>query len=307
MVIGARQANVDQTLHEYQVEASSGNVVIVDNSLKINKLLPQLDARYKFSEDDQLRFGFSQTYVYPDFREFSSSGYFHPDEAATVIGNPDLVSTDITNVDARFEHYYSPTESWSAALFYKDLENPIEDVSVPSTSLPIYSYVNTDQAILMGLELDIYKNFDFINSAMKFYYVSSNFTYTNSDVSLSAQQQSQYTSNHRALQGLSPMVFNATAGYDNNDGRSINFSYNKMSKRIRKVGLKNGIQEYPDQYEIPPHILDFTYQERLMEGLDMRFKARNLINGDIIWEEGKNVTKRYKAGRSYEISLSYKY
>ena len=307
VVVGLRQANVTQTLHEYQVAPSSGNVVIVDNDLSINKLLPQLDARYKFTEDDQLRFGFSQTYVYPDFREFSSSGYFHPDEAATVIGNPDLVSTDITNVDMRFEHYFSPTESWSAALFYKNLENPIEDVSVPSTSLPIYSYANTESAQLMGIELDIYKSFDFITTNLKNYYVSSNFTYTNSDVTLSAEQEEQFSSNHRALQGLSPMVFNATLGYDNTDGRSVNFSYNKMSDRIRKVGLKNGVQEYPDQYEIPPHILDFTYQERLMDGLDMRFKARNLIDGDIVWVEGDNVTKRYKAGRSYEISLSYKY
>ena len=307
VVLGARQANVTQTLHEYQIDPATGNVVIVDNDLVINKLLPQLDARYKFTEDDQLRFGFSETYVYPDFREFSSSGYFHPDEAATVIGNPNLVSTDIMNVDTRFEHYYSPTESWSTALFYKYLDNPIEDVSVPSTSLPVYSYANTDSATLMGIELDIYKNFDFISNDLKYFFASSNFTYTHSDVTLSEEQTQQFTTNQRALQGLSPMVFNASLGYDNTDGRSINFAYNKMSDRIRKVGLKNGVQEYPDQYEIPPHILDFTWQERIMDGMDMRFKARNLLDGEIIWVEGDNVTKRYKAGRSFELSISYKY
>jgi len=307
LVLGVRQANVTQTLHEYQVDPATGNVIIVDNDLVINKLLPQLDARYKFTEDDQLRFGFSQTYVYPDFREFSSSGYFHPDEAATVIGNPNLVSTDIMNIDTRFEHYFSPTESWSTALFYKYLDNPIEDVSVPSTSLPVYSYANTDSATLMGVELDIYKTFDFISNDLKYFFMSSNLTYTDSVVTLSEEQTQQFTSDQRALQGLSPLVFNASIGYDNTDGRSINLSYNKMSERIRKVGLKNGVQEYPDQYEIPPHILDFTYQERIMDGMDMRFKARNLIDGDIVWVEGDNMTKRYKAGRSFEISVSYKY
>ncbi len=306
-VLGVRQANLTQTLHEYQTDPATGNVVIVDNDLVINKLLPQVDARYRFTDDDQIRFGFSETYVYPDFREFSSSGYFSPDEPATIIGNPNLTSTDIMNLDARYEHYYSPTESWSTALFYKDLDNPIEDVSVPSTSLPVYSYANTDSATLIGVELDIYKNFDFISKNMKYFFMSGNFTYTHSDVSLSQEQREQYTTDHRALQGLSPMVFNATLGYDNSDGRSINFAYNKMSERIRKVGLKNGAQEHPDQYEIPPGILDFTWQERIMDGMDMQFKARNLIDGDIVWTEGDNVVKRYKVGRAYELSLSYKF
>jgi outer membrane receptor protein involved in Fe transport len=116
-----------------------------------------------------------------------------------------------------------------------------------------------------------------------------------------------YTSNNRQLQGLSPYVVNLSVGYDDTEGRSLNLAYNKMSERLRKVGLKNGRQEYPDQYETPPHLLDFTWQERLYEGLDMKFKARNLLDGEVIWTEGDNVTKRYKAGRYYEVSLSYKY
>ncbi len=80
-----------------------------------------------------------------------------------------------------------------------------------------------------------------------------------------------------------------------------------MSKRIRKVGLKNAAKEYPDQEETPPHIVDFTWQERLYEGLGVQFKARNLLDDEIVWEEGSNVTKTFKMGRSFEISMSYKY
>ena len=307
VALGIRKADVTQTLHEYTIDSSTGLVVIEDNEMVIDKLLPNLDIRYKFSEDDQLRFGYSQTYIYPDFREFSSSGYFHPDEAATVIGNPELVHTDITNVDLRFEHYFSTTESWSVALFYKYLDNPIEDVSRPSTSLPVYSFENTDFATLVGFELDGYKTLDFIDADMEYFYVSGNLSYTKSDVTLSVEQTEQFTTNHRPLQGLSPFVFNASFGYDDTEGRSINLAYNYMSERIRKVGLKNGVQEYPDQYEIPPHVFDFTWQERFMEGLDAKFKVRNLLDGETVWEEGDNTTKRYRSGRSFELSLSYKY
>ncbi|MEA3521581.1 MAG: carboxypeptidase-like regulatory domain-containing protein [Campylobacterota bacterium] len=305
--LGVRKVDLKQTLHEYTVDPSTGLVIIEDNSLNVDKWLPNVDLKYLIGDNDQLRFSFSQSFIYPDFREFSSSGYFHPDEIATVVGNPNLVSTDVTSYDVRYEHYYSPTESLSGALFYKNLDNPIEDVSLPTTSLPIYSYANTAQAILIGMELDTYKNMDFIDDDLEFYYLSGNLSYTHSDVTLTDEQTEQFTSNHRTLQGLSPFVMNASVGYDNQEGRTINFSYNYMSKRLRKVGLKNGQQEYPDQYETPPHLVDFVWQERLMDGLDMKFKAKNLIDGEVVWTEGDNVTKRYHIGRYYEVALSYKY
>lgn len=305
--LGARKAQLNQVLHEYMIDPATNLVAIHDNEMEIDKWLPNLDMRYKFTDDDQLRFGYSITYIYPDFREFSSSGYFHPDEAATVIGNPNLTHTDLTNYDLRFEHYFSATESFSTAIFYKTLDNPIEDVMRPSTSLPVYSYENTESATLIGVELEASKNLDYIHEELENFYTSANFTYTKSDVSLSVEQQDQFTTNHRELQGLSPIVMNANLGYDNTQGRILNLAYNYMSKRIRKVGLKNGIQEYPDQYELPPHLLDFTWQENIMEGMDVKFKAANLINGEVLWKEGDNITKKYKIGRSYELSLSYKY
>jgi len=308
--VGLRKVDLTQVLSEYKTDVSTGLVIIEDNPLYVNRVLPNVDMRYKFDKDNQLRFSYSQSFIYPDFREFSSSGYFHPDEAATVIGNPDLTQTDITSYDVRFEHYYSATESMSGALFYKNLDNPIEDIQLPTTSLPIYSYTNTDVADLIGIELDAYKNFDFIADEYEYFYISGNFSYTYSNVSLTQEQQERFTSNNRALQGLSPLVLNAALGYDNTDGRSINLSYNYMSKRLRKLGLKNGIQENPDQYEVPPHVLDFTWQERLYDGVDFKFKARNLMDSEVKWylgEDESRLTKSYKLGRSYEVSLSYKY
>lgn len=305
--MGLRMVSIDQTIEDYVVDPQTGLITKRPSSLLVDRLLPNVDLKYKLTENDQFRASFSQSYILPDFREFSSSGYDHPDEVATVIGNPDLQVTDVTNLDFRYEHYYSPSESISGSLFYKSLENPIEDVSLPSTSLPIYSYINSDHADLLGLELDGYKNFDFIDNSLEHYYFSGNFSYNYSVVTLTPEQQEMYTSNNRQLQGLSPYVVNLSLGYDDTEGRSLNLAYNKMSERLRKVGLKNGRQEYPDQYEIPPHLLDFTWQERLYEGLDMKFKARNLLDGEVIWTEGENITKRYKAGRYYEVSLSYKY
>lgn len=305
--LGLRQVDVTQSIDDYFEDRQTGLITTKRSTLEVNKLLPSIDVKLVLTEKDQLRFAYSQSYIMPDFREFSSSGYDHPDEVATVVGNPNLVVSDVMNIDFRYEHYYSPSESISGAIFYKSIDNPIEDVTLPTTSLPIYSYVNTDHADLLGFELDGYSKLDFIDSVFENYYVSGNFSYTYSKVTLTPEQEAQYTSDTRGLQGLSPFVVNLSLGYDNGEGRLADLSYNKMSKRIRKVGLQNGTQEYPDQEETPPHIVDFTWQERIFDDMDVRFKARNLLDDEIVWEEGNNVTKRYTVGRSFEISMSYRY
>ena len=305
--LGLRKVDVTQSIDDYLEDRQTGLITTQRSTLKVDKLLPSVDAKLVLSKKDQLRFAYSQSYIMPDFREFSSSGYDHPEEVATVVGNPNLVSSDVMNFDFRYEHYYSTSESISGAVFYKSIDNPIEDVTLPTTSLPIYSYVNTSHADLLGFELDGYTKLGFIDDYLEYFYMSGNFSYTYSQVTLTPEQEAQYTSNTRTLQGLSPIVVNLSLGYDNEDGRLINIAYNKMSKRIRKVGLQNGSQEYPDQEETPPHILDFTWQERIYKDMDLKFKARNLLNDEIVWEEGSNVTKRYTVGRSFELAMSYRY
>ena len=304
---GLRKVDVTQSIDDYLEDRQTGLIATQRSTLIVDKLLPSIDAKVVLSKKDQIRFAYSQSYIMPDFREFSSSGYDHPEEVATVVGNPNLVSSDVMNFDFRYEHYYSPSESISGAIFYKAIENPIEDVTLPTTSLPIYSYVNTNHADLLGFEVDGYTKLGFIDEYFEYFYMSGNFSYTYSQVTLTPEQEAQYTSDTRTLQGLSPFVVNFSLGYDNEDGRLINLAYNKMSKRIRKVGLQNGAQEYPDQEETPPHIVDFTWQERLYHSMDLKFKARNLLDDEIVWEEGSNVTKRYTVGRSFELVMSYRF
>ncbi|MEA2110776.1 MAG: carboxypeptidase-like regulatory domain-containing protein [Campylobacterota bacterium] len=308
VVFGARQVALKQVMYEYKKDPSNGNLVTIEpNELTIDKILPHFDVKYKLNDDDQLRFAFSQTYVYPDFREFSSSGYDDPDEVATVIGNPFLTHTDITSFDFKYAHYFNAMESMSGSLFYKIMDNPIEDTQLISSSMPVYSFMNSKRADLYGFEIDGYKTMDFVDDGLENYYISGNFSYIQSNVELTEKQENHFTSNNRELQGLSPYVINLSLGYDDRESRSVNFSYNKMGERIRKIGLKNGVKEYPDSVEVPPNILDFTWQEKFEENLKLTFKIRNILDDEIVWKEGENITKRYKVGRFFDVGLSYKY
>jgi len=305
---GMRKVGLKQTILEFVEDRANANVIKINpNELKVNDLLPNLDLKYKLDDDNQFRFGFSKTFIYPDFREFSNSGFEHPDELATVIGNPDLTHTQIDNYDFRFEHYFSATESVSASVFYKEMINPIEDTVLLSTSLPRYSFMNSEKATIKGLEIDGYKFLDFVDPSLEFYYLSGNFSYIQSNVEIGADKEEIFSTNNRELQGLSPMIVNLSLGYDNKENRSINLSYNKMDERIRSIGQKNGIKSYPDSIEVPPHVLDLTWQEKFSNGIKLSFKARNLLDDAIVWKELNKVTRNYKKGRSFSLSLTYRY
>ncbi|MEA1983262.1 MAG: hypothetical protein U9N39_06940, partial [Campylobacterota bacterium] len=229
-------------------------------------------------------------------------------EIATVKGNPDLVHTDISSYDLKYSHYFSDTENINLGVFYKNLDNPIEDTVDTRNALPLYSYANMDNATLYGIELDGRKSFAFIDSYLNNFYMSGNFSYTKSDVTLTPEQEEEFTSNHRELQGLSPIVVNLAMSYEKK-GRNVTLAYNKMGERIRKVGMIDATDHYPDYYEVPPQILDFVWIEQFDGGLTATLKLKNLLDEETIWYQGSkdNITNKFKVGRFYSFSVAYKF
>jgi outer membrane receptor protein involved in Fe transport len=231
------------------------------------------------------------------------------------MGNPELVNTDIHNIDFKYSHYFSDTENIKAGLFYKYLDKPIEDVMVPSSSLPIYSFDNADYATLYGFELDGRKSFLFIDKLLKNYFISGNLSLIDSEVVLRKEQEATYTNNYRQLQGLSETVVNISLSYETKQ-RSATLSYNKMGERIRKVGMidydageSGEPSRYPDYIEAPPAVLDFVWIEKLDFGMSLKAKIGNILDEETLWYQGSkdNITNRFKKGQTYSLSASYKY
>ena len=80
-----------------------------------------------------------------------------------MIGNPDLSSTTIQNLDARIDWFPSPGEVFSASLFKKELgdssdpsDGPIERI-IKSVNKQT-QFVNQDYAEMIGFELEARKN-----------------------------------------------------------------------------------------------------------------------------------------------------
>lgn len=312
ITFGLRHVGIEQTVDQFATQSSI--VTTNRNTLKFTKNLPSIAAKYALNEKNQLRFAYSQTYVYPDFREFVNSEFIHPVFLAKVSGNSELVETDIKNIDARYEYYFNPTDLFSFALFYKDMKNPIEDTRKDTTgTIPRFSFHNAKSAELAGIELSWNKHLGFVSSYLEDFIFSGNYTHIESAVSLTEAQKEEFVTPERDLQGLSPNVINLGLSYEDTNSRILTLSYNKMDERLMRVAIKNGnVILGLDDYEIPPDLVDFTWIEKfksdtLNTNLAFTFKAKNLLDDVTQWQQGGKTTLTYKTGRSYSMSLSAKF
>jgi len=292
---GLRWEDNEQFVETFSVTGS--NRESVRSEVDKTDMLPAVAATWFITDKQQLRAGFSQTISRPDFRELSPAPFTDPDTGDEVIGNPNLKQTDITNWDLRWEYYMSASENFSLGFFYKDFMNPIEKVTLPG-SAGLLTFQNADASTLLGIEVEVLKNLDFIDPSMEEFYVGSNYTWSQSTVELSTDAQ---TSTNRPLQGHSPHIFNLQFGYDNPDwGTRATLLYNFVAESIVSVGLLGA----PDKYLQPINQLDLIANQDINDWLSMQIKMKNLIDPLVLVKQGDEVTRSYRRGREFTLGVT---
>ncbi len=283
--------------------------------------LPFLGITYRLDDEQQIRFGYSETISRPDFREFSPNRYKDPLTGNIIYGFDELRPTEITNWDLKYEWYPSFDEFLSFGVFVKDFTDPIETVrTINDVDIEI-SFRNAQSAQSLGVEAGFRKNLESYFPALKNYFVSSNFAWIDSEITLDKEapenENDQFipflTTESRPMQGQSPYVFNLKFGYDNFfTRRSAIFLYNVYGERISSLGINGN----PDIYEQPFHRLDFvlkwglndTYDEQEKRiGYTLTFKVKNILDSEITEEQGGRTTSRIQPGREFNLSFSMKY
>lgn len=302
--IGVREEDFSQAVTTFQLFDPDQSPVTA--SLADKSLYPAFSSTVFLPADNQLRFNYSETATRPDFKELSPAQFKDPVLDRNVIGNPDLLSGTIEHYDIRWDKYFSESDFVSVSLFYKQFFNPIEMIILPGSSR-IISFDNAVSAENYGIELEIYKDFSFIK---KFWdrdfwsdiYVSANYAYIESEIVLGTDRPGGQTNNTRPLQGQSPYVANFQLGYDNIDrDLSITLLYNVFGERISEAGTSGR----PDIYEQPFNQVDFVVSKKLFDRLNLKLKARNLLDDDVLFLQGDELTRSFTKGRSFSLSVSY--
>lgn len=278
---------------------------------------PSINATFHLNEKEQLRLAYGKSINRPEFREIAPYVYYDFEQFTNFEGNAELKDAFIRNLDFRYEYYPTPSETFSLALFYKCFQNPIETTYFEVGGQQQYSYKNAESARNLGLEIDVRKNLT--NFGLKNLSLVLNGSLIRSKVSFA---QGSFERN-RAMQGQSPWLANAGLYYDNDQsGWKGSLLYNSIGKRIVFVGIVNQdiIQDIPDIYEMPRHIIDFSLSKRIGKNMELNLGIKDLLNEPITFKQfprfldsngvsqrREQTTRSYLSGRNFGLTLTGKF
>jgi TonB-dependent receptor len=303
-IAGARRENNDQSVTTFDIGNSNFDPVVSTN--KASTWLPAAGITWAYSDNAQVRLGFSRTLSRPDFRELSPSPFTDPELDVETIGDPDLKTTRLRNLDLRWEYYFGGVDSLSVSLFQKKFENPIEKLRLPG-STPLLQLANAASANNRGIELDAQKNLGFVGERwfggadLSAWQIGFNYARIKSSIELDPATSGFQTNLSRPMQGQSPYVANIQLGYSGASD-DANLLFNRFGRRIAEVG----VQQQPDVYEESFTSLDFLWRHRFSDDWRVTLRLRNLLDPDVQFTQGGLDTRTYKRGREALVSLEWR-
>jgi outer membrane receptor protein involved in Fe transport len=269
-----------------------------------DELYPSFSAtrifRDVWAQDFQLRFGASETVARPDLREVSASTYIDPLTEARIVGNPKLVTSPIKNLDVRAEWFFEDGDNFTASLFYKDIERPIETVQgAGSDDNIVLTFTNAESAKLMGLEVEWLKNLGprFFDP----FYLAGNITLSDSELTV-GDVAFNLTNDVRPMSQVSEYVANLQLGYDSDNGaHSFTIVYNTFGERLFFAGRDGA----PDAYEQPFDSLDFVYSFYPTDRLSMKFRFQNLLDEKLEIDQDNVTVLEQNVGTTAKFDVKW--
>lgn len=289
------------------ISDEGGRYALTDYVVSEDGFFPSMSLTWKDSDDTQWRVAVSKTIVRPDLREVSPVRFQDPVTGFDFFGNPELESSDIINVDARWEWYSEKGNNVSIGTFYKDIEAPIEPIQRISEAGRQLKFYNADSGKIYGVETEFLQTLDFLGddgSLWEKFFVSANLTLSDSEINIAPSGEIDPTNTTRRMTGHSAWVTNVQLSFDTDDDKhSATIVYNVFGERIA-YGGRGGLD---DVYEQPFHSLDFSYNFFPTEQLSLKFKAKNLLGELSQYEQQGQRVYDYDPGSQFDLQLSYKF
>ena len=239
-------------------------------------------------------------------------------------GNPNLKRARIGNVDLRWEWFPSATEQVLAGVFYKYLQDPIEQVFVAadgklgSGADAYYMPDNLGNAKNYGFEIDVVKY-------IRHFGIKANYTYTHSTITTTKREYKEGSAEYktgvtqtRPLVNQAPHTANLSLLY-----KDTNYGWNAQlaaSYTGTKLALVSPFKD-ADQWDKAMFGLDFSMEKKFPCGVSVFLKANNLldakrerylktVNQSNLEYEGqrsdKTIVGTYKYGRTFLIGVRVK-
>lgn len=268
---GARVENTDFSWVTNAPDRTPGRI----GSMTYTNVLPSLHLKYMPYEKTNYRFSYFASISRPNF--FEVIPYEIIDEDYREKGNPFLEHTRAHNIDLRFEHFPTPVDQIMVAVFYKNIQNPIEQALLIEAQRIFMQSNNFGTANNFGLEIDYTKYFR--NWGLRAFYTftesrietSKIFRFRDDNGNFTSREQQQV----RPLQGQSRHIANASILYKNGQtGTDAQLAAVYTGARITSVSpyYENDIWQRAFTQ------LDFSFDQRLGYGITFYAKISNILN-----------------------------
>jgi TonB-dependent receptor len=261
-----------------------------------------------WAEQFQLRLGWSETTARPDLREVSDATYIDPLTEARVRGNPNLINSDLTNIDLRAEWFFAGGDNFTVSAFYKDIADPIETVEAAGTDDNVsLTFINAESAELYGVEFEWLKSLGFIDGEERTwadaFFFAGNLTLSDSEIVI-GDAALNVTNDKRPMTQQSDYIANIQFGFDSPGGaHTATLVYNMFGERVF-FGGRNGA---PDAMEQPFHSLDLIYDFYPTKSLSLKLRLQNLLDEPIEIEQGGVTVLEQTLGMTVKVDATLRF
>jgi TonB-dependent receptor len=310
-IVGGLKAIAGARFETTNISVASADSTLGAGRIEKSDVLPSLNLVYAVNERMNIRAAATRTLARPTFREIAPFASFDFDAGDFRIGNPGLRRTSITNLDLRWEYFPGIGEILAASVFYKDLQDPIEEAIVGGTNGQL-QYQNVDHAVVAGLEVELRSTLGVIAKPLRNFAAGVNASLVESRVDIPPTELETRRAidpeagGTRDLQGQSPFLVNADLRFVSpQTGTNVGFYFNVFGRRLSNVSLGGA----PDVYERPRPVLDLTLSQKLPARWTVKASAKNLLDSPFRKShrfEGEDyVYQEYHYGRSITLGFSW--
>lgn len=280
-----------------------GEFETIAKNVEEDHWLPALHIKYAMSDDTQLRAAWTNSVVRPTFEQLMPSFVFDGDEAE--FGNPELEAQTSQNLDFGLEHFMGRASLFSAFVFYKDIENYVYETNVASAEQwqdfsEAITYVNGDDAKLMGLEFSWSQQFNHLPKPWNHLLAGANFTITQSETTVSDGEEVREID----LPYQSPRIANLMLGWEN-EKLSLRASANYKAAYLQEVAVLDG-KDY-DLYQDDQTFVDLSAHYFVNDRLRINLEAKNLTDQSYyIYTRNDQFNAQYEEyGPTYKLGITW--